>query len=171
MNKYPPWHIVEKAIQNEQDWLVRTIYFGIYEKGLPIKMSKDQLLRQVSIAIVSGKIRAREYKTTKVNSLWIDNSANWELGFNEERHGGEWHKAMMNIVRKHFKHMGYEVTSEPNLNYGRADLGIYKKDKTNLYVEIGTTSLFKTWFNLSTMSDTIFLFIPSVYLTLELQTT
>lgn len=169
-NNILPWHIVEKAIQKEQHWFAHAMDFGIYEKELPIGVSKEQLLRQISIAIVNGRIKAREYKTKKINSLWVNNSLSWELGTSEERHGGEWHRSMMNLVRKNFEETGCEVISEPYLNYGRADLGIYKKSCPNLYIEIGTTTLFKTWFNLSAMPNTIFLFVPSVYLALELQT-
>lgn len=170
MSKCPPWHIVEKAVQNEQSWLMQTLDFDTREREFPIRVSRDTLMRQISIAIVSGKIRAREYKTSKMNSLWTTNFKNWELGASEERHGGEWHRAMINLVRKNFEQMNYEVISEPNLNYGRADLGVYKKDAPNLFVEIGTTSLFKTWFNLHTLPNTIFLFVPSVYVAVELQT-
>lgn len=50
---------------------------------------------------------------------------------------------------------------EPILNYGRADLGVYLKQNKILYVEIGTVSLFKLWYNFSTMKNVTFLLIPS----------
>lgn len=62
------------------------------------------------------------------------------------------------------------MVDEPYLNQGRADLGIYKDGYLNLYVEVGSTSLFKTWMNLHSMPDSIFLFVPSEYYTLEFQT-
>lgn len=77
---------------------------------------------------------------------------------------------MMNLVRKHFKQDNCEVISEPFLNYGRADLGVYKHGLPNLYVEIGTTSLFKVWWNLHSMPNVVFLFVPSVYGAIEFQT-
>jgi len=76
----------------------------------------------------------------------------------------------MNVVRKHFEKNGFEVISESFLNFGRADLGVYKEGVPNLYIEIGTTSLFKTWLNLHSMPNSVFLFVPTVYRAIEFKT-
>ena len=49
------------------------------------------------------------------------------------------------------------VVIEPILNYGRADIGIINKA---IYIEIGTVSLFKIWYNLMVMPNSIFILIP-----------
>ena len=171
-----PWHIVENAIKNERKWLIIALNFGIREdkeedfiRSLP-GLSKEEILRQISISLVGGKIKAVEFKTHEINQLWTENIKDWELEAKEERHGGEWHRAMMNLVRKHFEENGFEVINEPYLHLGRADLGVYKTNTPHLYVEIGTTSLFKTWYNLNSMPDSIFLFVPDVYTAIEFQT-
>jgi len=92
------------------------------------------------------------------------------LGITEERHGGEWHMAMINLIKNYFKQIDFEVINEPPLNYGKADLGVYKKGHSPLYVEIGSTSLFKVWYNLHSMPGVIFLFVPSIYGAVEFKT-
>lgn len=56
---------------------------------------------------------------------------------------------------------GYDVVREPNIDHGLADLGVYKSGVPNLYIEVGTTSLFKLWLNLSTMSNCVYLIVSS----------
>lgn len=170
-----PWHVVEKAIKAEQRWLTDVLdfnpKFGGEEDDMGIPgVSKDEMLRQTAISIVGGKIRAREYKTPKINGLWTDDSHRWKSMAKEERHGGDWHKAMMALVRKHFEQADFEVVREPYLNHGRADLGVCKGGHPNLYVEIGTTTLFKVWYNLKSMPNSIFLFVPTVYSAIEFWT-
>jgi hypothetical protein len=53
----------------------------------------------------------------------------------------------MKLVGSYFKSLGYQIIVEPNLNMGRADLGVYKKGERNLFIEIGTISLPKLLFN------------------------
>ena len=91
-----PWHIVENAIKNERKWLIIALNFGIREdkeedfiRSLP-GLSKEEILRQISISVVSGKIKAVEFKTHEINQLWTENIKDWELEAKEERHGGEW---------------------------------------------------------------------------------
>jgi hypothetical protein len=71
---------------------------------------------------------------------------------------------MMSVVSKYFEDQNYKIKLEPNLNlnYGRADLGVYSKQnpKEIFYIEIGTVSLFKLWYNFSTMKNVTFLVIP-----------
>ncbi len=60
---------------------------------------------------------------------------------------------MMKLVASYFKSLEYEVLIEPNLNFGRADLGIYKDGKRNLFIEAGTVSISKLLINLSSMES------------------
>ncbi len=171
-----PWHIVEKAILKEKTWLAETFDFTELQKSdcnenqYTSKLSIDEMLRQISISIIRGNILAKELKSKQINGLWVDDSSDWEKESIGERHGEEWHRAMMAIIKKHFRENGFEVIDEPFLNQGRADLGVYCENFPNLFIEVGSTSLFKTWINLHTMPDCVFLFVPSVYYALEFQT-
>jgi hypothetical protein len=170
-----PWHEVEYSILKEEAWLQEVFDFGPYSEAdqstpIPPGLSNDKMIRQIAISIVRGVIEAREIQSNKEFSLWSDMQIDMSLDIqNEERHGGYWHQRMMGVVKKHFTNTGFEVVNEPTLSLGRADLGVYKDGYKNLFVEIGTTSLFKTWFNIQTMSETIFLFIPTTTRAIELQ--
>lgn len=173
MTQLPPWHIVEQSILKEKKWLLEVFDFGPFsakseESGNAI--SSDDMLRQISIAIISGKISACHIRSSTTNGLWTDDVNGWEWGFEEEHHGGDWHKAMMSLVRRYFIEKNYEVISEPNLNWGRADLGVFKTGYEDLYVEVGTTSLFKVWLNALTMPNVVFLYIPTTYGAIEFKT-
>jgi hypothetical protein len=64
------------------------------------------------------------------------------------RHGGVWHRKMMDVVTEYFEKQGFEVIPEPFLSQGRADLGIHKDGNMDLFIEIGDTSPYKLWWNL-----------------------
>lgn len=67
---------------------------------------------------------------------------------------------MMEKVEKHFTSQGFDVVREPNLHRGRADLGVFKHGEKDLYIEVGTTSLFKLYINLKEMRHFIYLIVP-----------
>ena len=68
---------------------------------------------------------------------------------------------MMDTIYEYFKILGDKVVLEPTLNYGRADLGVISNSNNkNIYIEVDTVSLFKLWYNLSTMKNTTFLVVP-----------
>ena len=64
----------------------------------------------------------------------------------------------------------YKIVFEPILNYGRADLGVYSKLNKTLYIEVDTVSLFKLWYNFSTMKNATFLIILSENKVIEFNT-
>lgn len=169
-----PWHEVEHAILKEERWLQEVFDFGPYahkdESPIPPNLSNDKMLRQIAIAIVNGTIQAKEIRSSEENGLWLGTDNTAGLLEANERHGGHWHQSMMSIVKQHFVNTGFEVINEPYLSLGRADLGVYKDGCPDLFVEIGTTSLFKTWFNTKTMSDSVFLFVPTTDYAVELKT-
>lgn len=145
-----PWNVVEGAIIKEIKWLKKTIIEA------PIKKSnycKDCIFRRLAILIVSGKIKARDIKSSV--SLW-GKEKSFSVG---KPHGKEWHTEMMKLVSSYFKSLGYDVAIEPNLNMGRADLGIYKKGERHLFIEVGTVSLPKLLFNLESMEASDFLIV------------
>lgn len=150
IKKSLPWDVVEKAIAKEVKWLKETI-IEIPHKDKDI--CKDCVYRRLAILILSGKIKARDIKSTvrlwgKEKSLPID-----------KPHGQEWHTEMMKLVNEYFKSLGYDTAIEPNLNMGRADLGVYKNGERNLFIEIGTVSPPKLLFNLESMEDSDFLLV------------
>ena len=161
-----PWHEVEKTILKEERWLNEIFDFGTYSNidtvSAPPGLSNDKMLRQIAIAIVNGTVEGCEIRNSSTCGLWSEkNNFIDEADEGDERHGSNWHRTMMNTVKQHFCNEGFEVINEPYLGFGRADLGVYKSGYPDLYVEIGTTSLFKTWFNINTMSNKILLFIPT----------
>lgn len=138
-----PWDIVEKAITEEIKWLKNTIVESPFKnKNNPFGLCKNCIYRQIAILIVSGKIKAKDIKSTV--SLW----GKEKLPSLYKPHGKEWHTEMMNLVASYFKSKGCDITLEPWLNIGRADLGVYKKGKRDLFVEIESISLPKLLFNL-----------------------
>lgn len=76
----------------------------------------------------------------------------------------------MEKIEQHYKFLGFEVEREPTLNYGRADLGVYKKSEKTLLIEVGTIQLYKLWHNLHTLpTDTIYLIVPNDEKLIEFQ--
>lgn len=53
------------------------------------------------------------------------------------------------------------MVREPNLYWGRADLGVYKKRRHALFIEVGTVSLLKLFINLRSMRNFIYLVMPN----------
>lgn len=153
-----PWDEVEKAITKEIKWLKETIIETLIKDK---DICKDCMYRRLAILIVSGKIKATDIKSCA--SLW----GKRKLSINSKPHGKDWHNEIMNLVYNYFKSLGFNVAIEPNLNMGRADLGIYKKDKRNLFVEIGTVSLPKLLFNLESMEGSDFLLVLDLKHTIE----
>lgn len=81
------------------------------------------------------------------------------LFFMGKPHGKEWHSEMMKLVASYFQSLKYEINIEPNLNFGRADLGVYKKGKRNLFIEVGTVSISKLMLNFESMKGSDILLV------------
>ena len=149
------WHIVEKEIHKEIEWLKKSIDIMGKAENSPIP-SEYYLYRLIAILIVSGQIKAREITS---DNLW--GGLSYAKIEKVHKHGKAWHRKMMDIIDKYFKDQNYDIVTEPNLHNGRADLGIFKKDKKDLYIEVGTTSIYKLCLNLHFMKDIIILIVPS----------
>lgn len=155
-----PWDVVEKTIIKEQKWLSDNLLRPFYKKEEDFYKSEfceNCILRQMAILTVSGKV-----KTTDIKSkicLWGDGKTSKNI---IKPHGKEWHARLMSLVAHYFKSSGFEVTLEPYLNKGRADLGVYKCGKKNLFVEIGSVSLPKLLFNLESMEESIILVVLDI---------
>lgn len=159
---YASWNTIESNINKEIKWLKENIFVlsAEYGQNRNFVYCHDCLLRKIAILIVSGEIETTKFEIPQSKKLWnISNVQNIKI---INKHGQEWHRKMMSIVSKYFEDKNYKIKLEPNLNYGRADLGVYSKQnpKEIFYIEIGTVSLFKLWYNFSTMKNTTFLVIP-----------
>ena len=164
-NKKPlPWHIIEKQILKEMNWLRVTIDTPPFSKSdpcVPIKCP-ECLLRKIAILIINGKVKAKEIKKTSLlKSFWAGKSRNSNQKRKSNKiHGSAWHNATMEKIENHFLCQNFEVEREPNLYWGRADLGIYKNGEKDLHIEVGTISLFKLLINLKMMKNCIYLIVP-----------
>ena len=158
-NKFLAWHEAEKQIQEEINWLKQSIEtFSNEEKYAPITC-KECLLRRIAVLIVNGKSKTSEIeKDDKLKSFWMEKGTANKIKI---YHGQEWHSEKMELIENHFIQQGFSVDREPNLQFGRADLGVHKQGEADLFIEVGTTSLFKLWFNLEKMKNFVYLIVPN----------
>lgn len=167
----PTWHHVEGVINKEVSWLKNNIWVlpDGYRENPPFLKCDDCLFRNLAILIASGRIKAAEFQPVNNEDLW--NGLTEKLSIRKiSRHGADWHQKMMNIIYERFKSQRYDVVLEPILDYGRADLGVSLNTNNPLYVEVGTVSLFKLWYNLLSMRNTTFLIVPSEDKIIEFKT-
>ena len=165
------WNAIENIINEEILWLKNNIPVlpESYKENPPFLKYDEIIMRKIAILIASGRIKAVEFIAENNKDLW-DNHIE-KSDFNKiSHHGQEWHKRMMDVIYDYFKTQGGKIITEPSLDYGRADLGIYLKPNKSIYVEVDTVSLFKLWYNFVTMKNVIFLIIPSENKLLEFKT-
>ena len=153
-NNVLPWHIVEKQINQEINWLDSIIIDSdtVHNKGFHCKKC---ILRRIAILIISGKVKVKEIKSS--GFLWGKN----KFVKSEKAHGSQWHHSMMDKIESYFRLKNYTITIEPYLTQGRADLGIYKENERDLFVEVGSISLNKFLINLESMEGCDFLLVLS----------
>lgn len=153
-----PWHIVEEAVNRESEWLRRVIMQMSTEK-VPGCDECRYTFRKIALLIITGRIKAKEFIARNGHDLWDDLTQ--KHGVKESaRHGGSWHRRMMDVITEYFENQGFEVIPEPFLNKGRADLGIYKNGHKDLFVEVGTISAYKLWWNLQMLTNSKILLVP-----------
>lgn len=163
MNRKPremglSWHLVEEGINREVEWLRRVIHQHVGEK-IPGCDNCPYTYRKIALLIITGKVKAKEFAARERHDLWDDLTR--KHGIKKlARHGGEWHRKMMGILTEYFENQGFEVIPEPFLNKGRADLGVYKDSHKDLFIEIGTTSVYKLWWNLQMLTNSKILLVP-----------
>jgi hypothetical protein len=160
-----PWHIVEEAINLEIEWLRQVIVPATAEK-VPGCDECLYTFRKIALLIVTGKIKAKEFIAKDGHDLWDDLTQKRGIK-RSARHGGSWHKKMMDAITEYFENQGFDVIPEPFLNKGRADLGIYKDGHMDLFVEVGTTSAYKLWWNLQMLVNSKLLIVPDEKLAIE----
>lgn len=159
-NKKNPksWYEIEENINKEIIWLKEKIAImpKKYKNDNSLNICNECLFRKIAILIVSGKVSAVEHKSSNNSDLWGNKTKLLQIN----RHGQEWHRKTIEKVANYFNNQSCRVILEPTLNYGRADLGIYTQSKNLIITEIGTTSLLKLWYNLSTTKGLTYLIIP-----------
>jgi hypothetical protein len=141
-----PWHVVEEAINREIKWLQTVIEQTATDK-LPGCDDCRYTYRRIAFLVVTGRIKAKEFIAREGHDLWDDLTQKRGIR-GAARHGGDWHKKMMNVITEYFERQEFEVIPEPFLSQGRADLGVYKDGHMDLFIEVGTTSAHKLWWNL-----------------------
>ena len=153
-----PWDVVEEAINREIEWLERAVEQTVIRK-VPGCDDCRYTYRKIALLIVTGKIRAKEFIARDGHDLWDDLTQKHGTK-SSARHGGDWHKRMMDVITGYFERQGFEVIAEPFLSQGRADLGVHKNGYMDLFVEIGTTSAYKLWWNLQMLTNCRVLLVP-----------
>jgi len=153
-----PWHIVEEASNHEIEWLERVIEQTVIGK-VPGCDDCRYTFRKIALLIITGRITAQELIARDGHDLWDDLTKKHGIK-KSARHGGVWHRRMMNVLNKYFAKQGFKVIPEPFLSQGRADLGIYKDGYTDLSVEVGTISPYKLWWNLQMLINSKILIVP-----------
>jgi hypothetical protein len=153
-----PWHIVEEAVNREIEWLKRVVEQAVIDRVSGCDDCR-YTYRKIALLIVTGKIEAREFVAREGHDLWDDLTQKHGIK-GSARHGGDWHRNMIDAITEYFEKQGFEVIPEPDLSKGRADLGIYKDGCKDLFIEIGTTSAHKLWWNLQTLINSKILLVP-----------
>lgn len=153
-----PWHVVEEAINRESEWLRRVIE-QMYIEKVPGCDECRYTFRKIALLIITGRIKAKEFIAREGHDLWDDLTQKHGVK-KSARHGGTWHRRMMDVIIEYFENQGFEVIAEPFLAKGRADLGIYKDGYTDLFVEVGTISAYKLWWNLQMLTKAKILLVP-----------
>ena len=146
-----PWHVVEEAINREIEWLERVTEQTVIGK-VPGCDDCRYTFRKIALLIISGRITAKELIARDGHDLWDDLTKKHGIK-KSARHGGVWHRKMMNVLTEYFAKQSFEVIPEPFLSQGRADLGIHKDGHMDLFIEIGNTSAYKLWWNLQMLTN------------------
>ena len=154
----PTWSEVEQKITNEIIWLDKTIStFGKKEPARFAVTCKRCLLREIAILIITGAVQAKEINLKPPGvSFWLPTESAKRV-----YHGRDWHSNKMVEIESHFRHLGFTVVREPYLSLGRADLGVYMDGAMPLFIEVGTTSIFKLLTNLKSIKNAKILLVPS----------
>ena len=152
------WDTVEQSINREIKWLEGAIQKTVIGK-VPGCDDCRYTYRKIALLIVTGRITAKELIARVGHDLWDDSTRKHGIK-KSARHGGSWHRKMMNIVTEYFANQGFEVIPEPFLSQGRADLGIHKDGYMDLFIEIGDTSPYKLWWNLQMLTNCKILLVP-----------
>ncbi len=99
-----PWRMVEEAIDREVEWLRQVIVQHITEK-VPGCDECQYTFRKMALLIVTGKIKAKEFIARDGHDLWDGLTQGRGLK-GSARHGGGWHKGMMDAIAEYLEGQG-----------------------------------------------------------------
>ena len=162
--KNTSWLEAENQINKKIFWLrknISTLPESYKSEAFLASLIKceDCIFRKIAILLISGRVKMSEsplndFLKTKFSPV---------ISLIPGHHGKDWHKLMMNRVVSSFQIFTQQqkVIIEPVTNYGRADLGYFPDRGKPTYVEVGTVSLFKIWYNLTTMRNCVCILIPN----------
>lgn len=158
------WQETEDAIDKEIAFLIKSIsvlperYRG--QTALTNLIKCDNcIFRKIATLIVGGLVKIQRRPVQNIwSGFYFDDKERKLL-----HHGRDWHKKMIDSIIQYLSKTGSnnKIVVEPILNYGRADIGIFDEDKRPTYIEVGTVSVFKFWYNLMVMPNSIFILIPN----------
>ena len=153
------WHEGEQRIREEIVWLTRGIDTFLDKETHTPSGCKHCYLRNIATLIVQGDIFATELrKSESLRSFWLPISSPPKQRI---KHGSDWHRETMERIEHHFTTKNSKIVREPTLQQGRADLGVYKSGELDLFIEVGTVSLYKLMVNLMAMKNFVYLIVPS----------
>lgn len=144
----------KKKINKEINFLKKNILPSPYRQNDPIKCI-DCIFRQIAILIVSGKIEVRKiiYNSSE---MWQKDKYIKQVAI-EKQHGATWHNSIIKTIENYFKLNNYTIKSEPDLHYGKADIGV---TSLKLFIEVGTINLYKLYCNLINMTSCKIIVVP-----------
>ncbi len=155
------WHEVEDKIRKEAQWLNNSIKTFDEKDRTYGSYCKQCVLRNLAEMIVFGEVQVMEInRSPDLKSFWL-NFKNKSKDFKKIDHGQKWHIETITTIENHFSHQGFSIIREPTIYLGRADLGVYNEGAQDLFVEVGTTSLYKLYINLRSMRNCTYLIVPS----------
>jgi site-specific recombinase XerD len=157
------WSETENQINKKIFWLrknISTLPEAYKSRAFLASLIKCEncIFRKIAILIISNRVRQSELSLTNFLGSKFS-SVNTSVS---GHHGSDWHKKMMDRVANSslFKQK-HKIVREPATNYGRADLSYFPDKGKPIYVEVGTVSLFKVWYNLMTMKNCTFILVPN----------
>jgi len=147
------WFEVEKSIYKTKIFLFNNLSPSPFRQEDPIKCN-DCILRYISVLIVSGKIKVN--KINHKDNFWSPSiiDPNSEI----KHHGSDWHNRKIEEINGYFLLKNYTTKKEPNLHYGRADLGI---SGLNIFIEVGTVNFYKLLINCIQMKNCVIIVAPN----------
>lgn len=155
------WNLIEQKIKIEEDFLKNNIDLSPFSHNDQIKCP-DCLFRLLASLLVSGNIKVHLIKYQD-DSFWNKNGLILNKNNNKD-HGAFWHSSKIKLIKKYFEINGFTAENEPQLFYGRCDLGI---SKLKVFIEVGTINLYKLYLNLLNMKEGRILLVTSDSATLE----
>ena len=92
------------------------------------------------------------------DKIWDVANYHKQVENDEKQHGAAWHYDKITMIKDYFERNSQGVELEPNLHYGRSDLGVHE---LSLFIEVGTINLYKLYYNLLYLHVYKLIIVPS----------